>query len=168
MVQMPVHPTRDWKSSPTSSYTWTILDFSNKPAWWDEDLARCFLQYQLKQGAVLRVKIETNGDCAISLDGRLIQGAQNKEMIRDIIQPLRDEMRKKIFDVEGLPDSDHWYSSLPGVTKIKIYMRTVTSYAYPRIYSQGSICYVTQHKMGRNGGKNYHITGIIKSLKRDG
>jgi hypothetical protein len=122
----------------------------------------------LKQGAVLGVKIETNDNFAISLDGRLIQGAQNKEMIRDIIQPLRDELQKKVTTDLGGYDTDAWYNSLPGVTKIKIAMRLATYSRNTNIPGVWVIKYVTQHKMGRNGGKNYHITGIIKSLKKDG
>jgi hypothetical protein len=171
MVQMPVHSSRDWKimagTQGLVSYKHMILDFSEEKKF-DEDLARCFLQMNLKQGAALRVKIDNKNGIIISLDGRQIKGSQNENMIKDIIQPLIEELKKAVIkEFDPIPEHGAWYSDIPGVTKIKIDMR-YSLFPYPAGSESWYIHYVTQHKMGRDGGKNYHIDGIIKSLKKDG
>lgn len=166
MVQMPVDPSRNWKT--LQSTKWGFLNFNPNPSWWDEDLARCFLQYQLKQGAILRVKIDTNDNNIISLDGKLVKGSHNEAMIKDIITPLREEMQIHITKDGGSAYRDSvWYSSIPGVTKIKIYMKCINFSSKPDLSGVWFIKYVIKHIIGRNGGKNYHITGVIKSLKKD-
>lgn len=158
MVQMPVSPDRDWViytgKAGYESYKHMILDFSEQNKIWDEDVARCMLFIHIREGGILRIRKEDE-KYVISMDGRAIKcDFQNEGMIKNIIEPLISELHAKVVaTLDNSSDmSTTWYNQLPGVTKIKIYMRRFSS----------SIHYTMQHKMGRNGGKNYHTTGWLK------
>lgn len=163
MVQMPVHPSKNWIIYTGKDGHRAINDamgkYLMKNTSWDEDVAKCMLFIHLREGGVLRIKKE-DGDIIVSMDGRLIKCDSNEShnMIMSMIDLLIDQLHQKVINTmsNGSEMDSTWYNQLPGVTKIKIYMRR---------YSK-DVLYTMQHKMGRNGGKNFHTTGWLK-LKED-
>lgn len=163
MVQMPVHPSRNWKTytgkAGYESYKYAIIDFSGKDNSWDEDIAKCMIYMHLQLGSILRIKKE-DGDIIVSMDGRQVKtdSNHNHNMIQAMIEPLISQLHEKVLaTMSNSTELDAaWSSHLPGVTKIKIYMSRFSN----------NINYTMQHKMGRDGGKNYHTTGVLK-LKED-
>jgi hypothetical protein len=166
MVQMPVHPSVNWKSARTvNSYRFITLDFAEKEKR-DPDLIKCVLRWAILQGAVLRIRKDDKRGIIAQIDQKPIIGYE--KFIEELIDPLIKKLEAKIYDHPEKNDdgysTSYWTAGLSGVTKIKLKGHTYKDYKGHSVII--AISYTIQHKMGRDGGANYHITGIFEGLDK--
>jgi hypothetical protein len=167
MTQRSMHSSRDWtimtNKSGLQSFHYAMIDFTQEKKF-DEDLAKCILRWTLKQGGVLKIRRE-DGDMIAQIDQMIIKGHMHNEFIKKLIQPLMEELENKVYStrdqngINTVTGYNNWYSRLPGVTKIKI-----KGHRGSGMY--GGISYTLNHKMGRNGGRNYHRSGGFYGLDK--
>lgn len=114
----------------------------------DEELARFVIWAALHQGDTLKIRRTWTNKSAL-MGNHLIQGYQNGMFLEKLIEPIVKELEKKVKETPGMEDFMK-HGHLPGVTKI-------------RIRKTWSILrYTTEHKMGKQGGRNFHLTGEFK------
>ena len=166
MVQMPVHPSVNWKSARTiHSHRFFTLDFAEKDRR-DPDLIKCILRWAILQGAVLRIRKDDKRGIIAQIDQKPIIGYEKfiEDLIHPLIKKLEDKVYVRVNDIDDVDKYTYWSAGLPGVTKIKLRAHTYKNY---KGHSIGiGISYTIQHKMGRDGGANYHINGLFDELNK--
>jgi hypothetical protein len=166
MVQMPVHPSVDWKSARTiTSHRFITLDFAEKDRR-DPDLIKCILRWAILQGAVLRIRKDDKRGIIAQIDQKPIIGYEKfiEDLIHPLIKKLEDKVYARVTDIDDVDKYTYWSAGLPGVTKIKIKCYRHKDYRNGNYFQE--IGFVIQHKMGRDGGVNYHINGSFEGLSK--
>ena len=165
MVQMPVHPSINWKLYPGhTSHRFITLDSTEKDKR-DPDLIKCILRWAILQGAVLRIRKDDKRGIIAQIDQKPIIGYEKfiEDLIHPLIKKLEDKVYVRVNDIDDVDKYTYWSAGLPGVTKIKIKCYRHRDYRTGSTYFQ-EIGFVIQHKMGRDGGANYHINGLFDGL----
>jgi len=118
---------------------------------WDDDVAKCMLWMHISEDGVLSIK-RKHGAITVAMDGRSVKSLSTDNMIKNLIAPLIDKLIKEVRKtVPSISDNAHY---LPGITKIKI-KRLDWLLPIKRVR------YTLNHKLGKDGGRNYHFTGRI-------